>query len=346
MGVEVLKATFGLREPGATWQIVTLDSLQAHPVVAQEFGLSRIKDGIHMAGKTSFGPISYYLGQSIVPIVALSNDMSWMKCIGTGFFVSCSGLLATAAHVIADPIDSDYAASREVSRSTWQSDAVILGVMVPTNPIMEASGYVFRHIEWATFLAEKAESPLPFLRSHLKLNADIAICKVQQPDTRVPYQPLALIQRGIRGFGAAVGKNATAIGYGEMKDHIQLKADGREVKCDLPFQLNISAGVVLEHFADNAISRASPSPGPCFSASLPLPPGMSGSPIFDHEGIYVHGVASMGLSDSGGPTDHGYGSMLVHAIQLPIPPLAGKSLLDIMRERSDGMMIMHGPGDI
>lgn len=344
--MEILKATFGRREPGNKWQIATLGSLQAVPVAAQEFGLSRVKEGIHLAGRTSFGPISYYLGQSIVPIVAMSNDLSWMKCIGTGFFVSCSGLLVTAAHVIADPIESDYAASREITSSTWQSDAVTLGVMVPTNPIMEASGYVFRHLEWATFLAEKADSPLPFRPSHLKLNADIAICKVQQPDERVPYQPLALIQKGIRGFGAAVGKNATAIGYGEMKDHIHLKVDGRQVKCDLPFQLNISTGVVLEHFADNAISRASPSPGPCFSASLPLPPGMSGSPIFDHEGIYVHGVASMGLSDSGGPTDHGYGSMLAHAIQIPIPQLDGSSLADATRAGKDGMMIMQGPGDI
>jgi hypothetical protein len=323
-----------------------MGTLRADPVNAQEFGLSRVKDGIHLAGQASFGPISYYLGQSIVPIVALSNDMSWMKCIGTGFFVSCSGLLVTAAHVVSDPIESDYAASREVSSSTWQSDAVTLGVMVPSNPIMEASGYVFRHIEWATFLAEKANSPLPFRRSHFKLNADIAICKVHQPDTRVPYQPLALIQQGIRGFGVAVGKNATAIGYGEMQDHIQLNLNGRQVRCDLPFQLNISTGVVLEHFADNAISRASPSPGPCFSASLPLPPGMSGSPIFDHEGIYVHGVASMGLSDSGGPTDHGYGSMLAHAIQLPISALEESSLADIMRARTDGMIIMQGPGDI
>ena len=243
-----------------------------------------------------------------------------MKCIGTGFFVSCTGLLVTAAHVIADPIESDYAASREVVSATWQSDAVTLGVMVPTNPIMEEGGYIFRHLEWATFLAQKADSPLPFRRSTLKLNADIAICKIQQPNARVLYQPLALIQKGIRGFGTDVGKNATAIGYGEMKEHIHLKVDGRRIECDLPFQLNLSTGVVLEQFADNAIRRASPSPGPCFSASLPLPPGMSGSPIFDHEGIYVHGVASMGLSVSGGPANHGYGSMLAHAIHLPIWP--------------------------
>ena len=221
-----------------------------------------------------------------------------------------------------------------------------LGVMVPGNPLMGARGYFFRKVEWATFLAERADSPLPFRQPSLKLNADIAICKVQQPDALSPYQPLALIQKGIRGYGAEVGKRATAIGYGEMKDQIQLTLSGGHVECDLPFQLSISSGVVLEQFADNAISRASPSPGPCFSASLPLPPGMSGSPIFDHEGIYVHGVASMGLSDSSGPTDHGYGSMLAHAIHLPISPLQGNSLADVTRAGTDGIIIMQGPGDL
>lgn len=344
--MEVLKATFAPREPGGKWQIIALSALQVNPLAAQEFGLSRVKDGMHLAGKASFGPISYFLGQSIVPIVAMSNDLAWMKCIGTGFFVSCTGFLVTAAHVIADPIEGDYAKSREVHSATWQSDVVTLGVMVPINPIMGAKGYIFRHLEWATFLADKAESPLPFRGSCLKLNADIAICKVQQPDTRTPYQPLTLVQKGIRGLGAAVGKNAAAVGYSEMDEHIELKVDGKQVICDLPFQLSISTGVVLEQFADNAISRASPSPGPCFSASFPIPPGMSGSPIFDHEGIYVHGVASMGLSDSGGPTDHGYGSMLAHAIQLPIAPLEGNSLADIMKARKDGMVVMQGPGDI
>lgn len=344
--MEVLKATFGPHDPEGKWQIVALSSLQVNSATTQKFGLSRVKDGMHLVGRTSFGLISYYLGQSIVPVVALSNDLAWMKCIGTGFFVSCTGLLITAAHVIADPIESDYAVSREVLNATWQSDAVTLGVMVPSNPITEARGYAFRHLEWATFLAEKTDSPLPFQRSHLKLNADIAICKVQQPDSQAPYQPLALIQRGIKGFGTAIGKSATAVGYGEMTELIQLKVDGRQVRCDLPFQLNISNGVVLEHFADNAMSRSSPSPGPCFAASMPLPPGMSGSPIFDHEGIYVHGVASMGLSDSEGPTDHGYGSMLAHAIQLPISTLDGSSLADIMRAEKDGMIIMRGPRDI
>lgn len=323
-----------------------MGSLKAEAVDAQEFGLSRLKDGIHLAENTSFGLISYYFGQSIVPIVAMSNDLSWMKCIGTGFFVSCTGLLVTAAHVISDPIESDYGSSREVSSLTWNSDAVTIGVMIPRNPIMEGGGYFFRHIEWATFLAEQAISPIPFRRSHLKLNADIAICKVQQPDELIPYQPLALIQKGIRGFGTDIGKNATAIGYGEMREHIELISDGGRIVCDLPFQLNISRGVVLEHFADNAVTRASPSPGPCFAASLPLPPGMSGSPIFDHEGLYVHGVASMGLSDSDGPTDHGFGSMLAHAIQLPIAPLGNRSLADTMRAKTDGMIIMQGPGDI
>lgn len=339
--MEVLKTIFGSREPEANWQMLAMGSLQAEPMNGQKFGLARIKDGLHLAGQSSFGPISYFLGQSIVPIVALSNDLLWMRCIGTGFFVSCSGLLVTAAHVIADPITSKYAASKETANLTWQSEAITLGVMIPKNPFMEGNGYLFRRIEWATFLAEKTESPLPFGNSHLKLNADVGICKVHQPDTRQPYQPLALIQKGIRGLGAYVGKEATAIGYGEMIDEIPLQAARSSViKCDLPFQLSISTGTVLEHFPDNALSRKAPSPGPCFAASLRLPPGMSGSPIFDHDGIYVHGVVSMGLSDSEGPTDHGYGSMLSHAIHFPISALNGRSLSDLTRTGKGGLIII------
>lgn len=63
--VEVLKTTFGPGEHGSKWQIVTMGALRADPASEQEFGLSRVKDGMHLAGQVIFGPISYFLGQSI-----------------------------------------------------------------------------------------------------------------------------------------------------------------------------------------------------------------------------------------------------------------------------------------
>src|SRR4029077_5469071 len=106
---------------------------------------------------------------------------------------------------------------------------------------------------------------------------------------------------------------------------------------DFRFDLHVSRGEILERFPDNAANRDVSTPGACFSASLKLPGGMSGSPIFDDERIYVHGVVSKGLEDENGPTDLGYGSMLANALALPIKPLEGKSLLDLMTTGDHGI---------
>jgi hypothetical protein len=37
---------------------------------------------------------------------------------------------------------------------------------------------------------------------------------------------------------------------------------------------------------------------------------MSGGPIFDRQGVYVHGVVSKGLEGASGPENLSYGSML------------------------------------
>jgi hypothetical protein len=58
--------------------------------------------------------------------------------------------------------------------------------------------------------------------------------------------------------------------------------------------MHVSTGIILERFPDNLVKKQVPSPGPCFSASLRLPHGMSGAPIFDDEGVYAHGVVSTG----------------------------------------------------
>jgi hypothetical protein len=81
----------------------------------------------------------------------------------------------------------------------------------------------------------------------------------------------------------------------------------------------------------------------CFSASLKLPGEVSGSPIFDDQHIYVHGVVSKGLEDEGGPSDFGFGSMLANSLALPIRPLAGRSLLDLMKSGGDGIPRMCIP---
>jgi len=69
-----------------------------------------IDDDIFLVQPNIMGTIHAFLGESIVPIVSRVHRESLLRCIGTGFFISCSGLLVTASHVITDPIDENMAA--------------------------------------------------------------------------------------------------------------------------------------------------------------------------------------------------------------------------------------------
>jgi hypothetical protein len=142
----------------------------------------------------------------------------------------------------------------------------------------------------------------------------------------------------------AVGKTATAIGYGEMQDVELARESNRVISGKFFFGLHASTGVILERFPDNLTERQVPTPGACFSASLQLSPGMSGSPIFDNEGIYVHGVVSKGWVDEGGPIRFGFGSMLAHSLRLPIKLLGNKSLLELHKVDEHGFPKLSGPG--
>ena len=276
------------------------------------------------------------MGQSIVPIVAMVTGESIIRCLGTGFFIGCDGLLVTAAHVVTDPIERKYGGVREVDQKNWSMGDLKLGVMVRTNSF-DQPGYFFCPIEWATFLGDRSECPLPIAASDLRLTVDTAICKVTPFSEKIPFQPLSIIQPGIRGVGLNIGKGATAIGYAGMHD-IDLKIENGRVEVGkFQFDLHVSRGKILERFPNNGIDKEVSTPGPCFSASLKLPPGMSGSPILDEDKIYVHGVASKGLADGNGPTDLSYGSMLAASLRLRLPQLANKSLLDFMLAEEQGI---------
>jgi hypothetical protein len=245
-------------------------------------------------------------------------------------------LLVTAAHVITDPIERQYGRVAELDNRTWHAGDLKLGVMIPLNPLLQGEGYIFRDIEWATFLGERTEHPLPIAGVNLKLTSDTAICKVSPLAEDIPHQPLAIVQSGLIGTGMAVGKSATAIGYGEMQNVELARESDRVISGNFFFNLHASTGAILERFPDNLTERQVPTPGACFSAALQLPAGMSGSPIFDDEGIYVHGVVSIGWVDEGGLARFGYGSMLAHSLGLPIKPLGNKSLLELHKASDHG----------
>jgi hypothetical protein len=82
--------------------------------------------------------------------------------------------------------------------------------------------------EWTMFLAEKRENPIPFRGVDLKLNSDIAICKVPGRPDGAAHQPLSIVQSGIRGTSLVVGASVGAIGYPATND-VELVQDANGV---------------------------------------------------------------------------------------------------------------------
>jgi len=340
--LEILKLFWGKRSDG-TWEIQGMSPISLSNDKAKDKNFYLIQDDICHAQPNHIGTIKSFLGQSIVPIVAHVPGESILRCLGTGFFISCTGLLITAAHVITDPIERQYGGVKERDDNSWDLGELKMGVMIPLNPVFQGDGYIFRDIEWASFLAERSENPLPISGVDLKLTSDTAICKVLPLGDEIPHQPLSIVQKGLIGLGMSVGKAATTIGYADMHDVELTQVQDGVLSGDFKFNLHVSTGKIIERFTDNFETKSVPAPGACFSASLKLPGGMSGSPIFDDERIYVHGVVSKGWEDENGPTDFGFGSMLAYSLNLPIKLMEDKTLIDLMKNNEHGISKLSIP---
>src|SRR5262249_25954295 len=110
------------------------------------------------------------------------------------------------------------------------------------------------------------------------------------------------------------------------------------------FNLHGSVGKIIEFFPDNLTKQEVPTPGPCFSFGAKIPAGMSGGPIFDKDGVYVHGVVSKGWENENGPENFSFGSMLRPSMAIPIERMGGKSLDEMQKGQTEGIAVMSGPG--
>jgi hypothetical protein len=124
-----------------------------------------------------------------------------------------------------------------------------------------------------------------------------------------------------------------------------LNSAGQVVIAHAPqFNLHGSVGKIIEFFPDNLTKRDVSTPGPCFSFGAKIPGGMSGGPIFDKEGAYVHGVISKGWENEEGLENFSFGSMLRPSMGIPIARMGGKSLDDMQRGQTEGIAILRGAG--
>jgi hypothetical protein len=267
-------------------------------------------------------------------------------CIGTAFFISCSGLVVTAAHVITDPIDRRYGNVRKRDDQVIETQGLAFGVLVPNNPLFQAPGFGFYPFEWSMFMAQDRDVLSSFRGVDVKVTYDIAICKVPpRTDGSYPHQPLTLVQSGLIGTGMRVGSEAHALGYADMSDfEINVNAARQVVIAPPQFHLHGSVGKIIQFFPDNLTQRDVSTPGPCFSFGAKIPGGMSGGPIFDKEGAYVHGVVSKGWENEDGPEHFSFGSMLRPLMGIPIARMGGKSLDEMQNGQTEGIAVLRGAG--
>lgn len=284
----------------------------------------------------SFGMTEFLVRQSIVPIVAWNEGDEEMRCIGTGFFISASGYLLTAAHVLRDPVDENYTGVTEINKNQHKlGDTLHFGILLPTNPAMrnapfnvdptirEAKWFMCP-FEWAQHWGADVESPLLHQKPEFKLQHDIAVCKVQEHPLVGPYQPLSI---GLHNL--AVGDRAVAIGYAEMRN-IRMVGD------DYQPELFVSVGSVTTIIPDNITEKHNSTPGPNFEFSSKIPGKMSGSPILVGGGAITKGVVSRSWHGE----NHATGCLIAPMLSLPV--VGGKSLLDLQGSGNEGIGQMIG----
>lgn len=342
--VEILKVLWR-RGEGGRWMTSGMRGLKLSPRNGSETDYFAIEPTFDLLTNSpqgrsfqellqAFGHTDLLLQQSIVPVVAYVEGSNHARCIGTGFFISCSGYLATACHVLLDPVESGYASVKHVPGGIAIGPELTMGVLVPVNPAQGVRESLFLPFERARYWGEWRESPLIHEKNRFDMHTDVAICKVAEMPRGLAHQPLNL---SLRPF--TPGEITYTIGYAEMTDlPIQLNANGAMITPSLDRELFVSVGEALDNYPENHLRKEVPTPGPCFDYRAKVPGRMSGAPIFGGDGAVVRGVVSRSFSGE----RHAFGAMLGPAMHFPV--VEGRTVREMMESGEEGILRIQGQG--
>jgi hypothetical protein len=345
--ISILKSIWR-KDVKGIWCVHDLQGIELKPQDGHKPDFFKIQDDVSLLTKrpvdimenffASFGTTEFLVRQSIVPVVSWNDGDLEIRCIGTGFFISASGLLITAAHVLRDPVDENYTTSTPIGDSSFKlGESLRMGVLIPVNPAaknapfqvlpaMRDAKFFIAPIEWAVHWGSTTESPLVHQKPEFRLDVDIAVCKVKDNIIGGSYQPLNIGLHNLR-----VGDRAVAIGYAEMQN-ILLSGNN-----DYQPELTVSVGTVTNIILENHLEKQNSTPGPNFEFDAEIPGKMSGSPILVGGGILTKGVVSRSL---GRGVKHASGCLIAAVMGMKLAQ--GKSLLDLMERGEEGIAKMIG----
>ncbi|WP_352746008.1 trypsin-like peptidase domain-containing protein [Mesorhizobium sp. M0185] len=274
--------------------------------------------------------------QSIVPVVAWREGDDFIRCIGTGSVISCSGYVMTAAHILMDPFDSGYGATRQANQMVF-AETLNFGVIVPYSPAYGTRGFRYFSFQKYWLWGHWKESPLVYEKDRFEYSTDIAICKIAEMPHGAAHQPLSL---SLNPF--IPGEAAYSLGYAEMNDIPLDYGKGGMVIKEFEMDLFVSVGEVMRVFPENHLQKDVSTPGPCFDFNAKIPGKMSGAPIFGAQGAVIRGAVSRSFSGE----RHAFGAMLGPAMHLPLdePQITGRTLRTLMDTGNEGMAQVQGAG--
>lgn len=342
MAIEILKTAWC--PDGERWTIYAMAALPLGPVAGADPNyfpadstpvlLGNPPQGLEAMDQleASFGLSDFFVRQSIVPVVLIERGSAKIRAIGTAFFISCTGYVMTAYHVVADPIERWPTRFKRRDSVVEFSDELQMGVVVPRNPFFARDKALFFPFEHAHFWGDWVESPLLHRPDEFRPLLDIAICKVSRMPRGMAHQPLQLSR-----FPFALNEQAITVGYAEMQDAEFTASDPIAPRVTFSPDIFVSVGTVNQLLRDNHLLKAAPTPGPCFDYDALIPGRMSGAPIFGADGAVVRGVVSRSYSGE----RHATGVMLDPVLNFPLGEVG--TLKAMMQRGTDGIPQVQGP---